>query len=675
MFVASLTLLAALAAPVPAISAQTASAPAGDIVVYDAAFFAGAQLSTALDIVQRVPGFTVDTGDGLRGYAGSAGNVLIDGQRTPSKADSLREVLQRIPAASVARVEIIRGGAPGIDMQGRTVLANVVLKSTARTDLSLVAVGRALGDRRGLASGRAELEHRDGQLSFTTSLVLYQYPPDDQGKGTATQTAYPGGPLQSRTGVKVETGDNGATFRTGLQAPWRGGIGHLNLALDYDTFRENEDDHVTDLTQGGALRTDTANQQDRNRKGELGADYAFGLGHNIVAKVVALQALGTESFGARNVLQGSLGRYRQLIRTGESIGRVELNWKPSRTFSLEGGGEAVFNFLQSGSVYAQDGAPVPLPSANIRVEEQRFEAFAVASWRLRPTLQLEAGGRIETSSLTQSGDSAQSASFSFPKPRVALTWTPNLVDQLRVTFERVVGQLNFADFATSANLVSGQVNGGNANLEPQREWRSELAYERKLFGKGSAAITLRHADIEQVLDVIPVQGVDAPGNIGNGVRDTALAALTLPLGGVGLSGGQFKADLTWVRSRVTDPTTRQPRAISGDKPFSGLVSLTNDVPRLKSSWEIDVNALGRTPTWRIEEVRVTDVQPQVDLIWIYRPRPRQTLQFQLSNAFNRERQRSRTDWTGPRNISPVLFQEQFAVTGPPVAMIRFRQGL
>ena len=142
MFVASLTLLAALAAPVPAISAQTASAPAGDIVVYDAAFFAGAQLSTALDIVQRVPGFTVDTGDGLRGYAGSAGNVLIDGQRTPSKADSLREVLQRIPAASVARVEIIRGGAPGIDMQGRTVLANVVLKSTARTDLSLVAVGR-----------------------------------------------------------------------------------------------------------------------------------------------------------------------------------------------------------------------------------------------------------------------------------------------------------------------------------------------------------------------------------------------------------------------------------------------------------------------------------------------------------------------------------------------------
>ncbi len=664
-------------AAVVAVPSVTGPAPAatGDVAVYDAAFFAGAQLSTALDLLQRVPGFTVDTGDGVRGYAGSAGNVLIDGQRTPSKADSLRDALQRIPAASVARVEVIRGGAPGIDMQGRTVLANLVLKSAPRTDASVVGVGRVVGDRRGLASGRFELEHRDGQLAVNLALILFQYPPDDPGKGRATLRARPGGPLLSRTAVKVEAGDTGATLRTGLQAPWRGGIGHVNLALDYDTFRENEDDHVTDLTQGGVLRTDSANQQDRNRKGELGADYAFGLGHNVVAKLVALQALGTESFGARDVVQGSLGRYRQLIRTGESIGRVELNWKPGPTFSLEGGGEAVYNFLQSASVYAQDGVPVALPSANIRVEEQRFEAFAVASWRLRPTLQLEAGGRIEASSLSQSGDSAQSAHFSFPKPRVALTWTPNPVDQLRVTYERVVGQLNFADFATSANLVSGQINGGNANLEPQREWRTELAYERKVFGKGSVGLTLRHADIEQVLDVIPVQGVDAPGNIGNGARDTALAALTLPLSGIGLSGGQFKADLTWVRSRVTDPTTHLSRAISGDKPFRAVVSLTNDAPRLKSSWEVDLYSGGRTPTWRIEEVRVTDVQPQVDLVWIYRPRPRQTVQLQLSNAFSRERRRTRTDWAGPRNTTPVLFEEQYAVTGPPVAMVRFRQGL
>ena len=188
MFLASLSTLAVLAAPV-----ATVSAPAGGVTVYDASYFAGAQLSTALDLLQRVPGFTVDTGDGVRGFGGAAGNVLIDGQRATSKADSLNDALQRIPAASVARVEIIRGGAPGIDMQGRTVLANLVLKSAPRTDASIVAVGRFLGDGRALGSGRFELERRDGQLSFTTSLILYQYPPDDAGKGQATLAARPGG--------------------------------------------------------------------------------------------------------------------------------------------------------------------------------------------------------------------------------------------------------------------------------------------------------------------------------------------------------------------------------------------------------------------------------------------------------------------------------------------------
>ena len=148
MFLASLSTLAVLAAPAAAVSA-----PAGDVTVYDASYFSGAQLSTALDLLQRTPGFTVDTGDGVRGFGGAAGNVLIDGQRTTSKADSLHDALQRIPAASVARVEIIRGGAPGIDMQGRTVLANLVLKSAPRTDASVVGVGRVLGDRRGAPPG------------------------------------------------------------------------------------------------------------------------------------------------------------------------------------------------------------------------------------------------------------------------------------------------------------------------------------------------------------------------------------------------------------------------------------------------------------------------------------------------------------------------------------------
>src|SRR5689334_7844118 len=115
---------AVAAAPAPV------EAPAQQAVTsYGPEFFASMRLANANEMVQRIPGFTLDTGSSVRGYEGAAGNVLVDGQRPSSKSDSLDEYLRRIPAAAVARIDIIRGGAPGIDMQGKPVIANVVRKS------------------------------------------------------------------------------------------------------------------------------------------------------------------------------------------------------------------------------------------------------------------------------------------------------------------------------------------------------------------------------------------------------------------------------------------------------------------------------------------------------------------------------------------------------------------
>src|SRR3954468_6710729 len=88
---------------------------------YAPEFFAAAQPATAMDMIARLPGFAFDGGDGSRGFSGNSGNVLIDGQRPTSKTDNLSSVLSRIVAADVARIEVIHGSAPGIDMQGKAV--------------------------------------------------------------------------------------------------------------------------------------------------------------------------------------------------------------------------------------------------------------------------------------------------------------------------------------------------------------------------------------------------------------------------------------------------------------------------------------------------------------------------------------------------------------------------
>src|SRR4051794_21758574 len=95
-----------------------------NVLTYPASFFAEAQPNTAYDMIARLPGFVFNNGTTARGFSGTAGNVLIDGQRPTSKSDDLQSILLRMSAAGVERIDLIRGGAPGIDMQGQTVVAN-----------------------------------------------------------------------------------------------------------------------------------------------------------------------------------------------------------------------------------------------------------------------------------------------------------------------------------------------------------------------------------------------------------------------------------------------------------------------------------------------------------------------------------------------------------------------
>jgi hypothetical protein len=99
---------------------------AGGVQTFEAGFFKQYNPVTAADIVNRVPGFEIDDGEALRGFGATAGNVLINGERTSSKV-LLSEQLKRIPADSVVKVELISGSSSSLDVRGQTQLVNVVL--------------------------------------------------------------------------------------------------------------------------------------------------------------------------------------------------------------------------------------------------------------------------------------------------------------------------------------------------------------------------------------------------------------------------------------------------------------------------------------------------------------------------------------------------------------------
>ena len=98
------------------------------VVNYPATFFARYQPNTALEMVQQIPGFQLDNGSGERGFAASAGNILINDRRLSAKQDLPSSILDRIPASHVERIDLIRGQVRSIDMLGQSVVANVVLR-------------------------------------------------------------------------------------------------------------------------------------------------------------------------------------------------------------------------------------------------------------------------------------------------------------------------------------------------------------------------------------------------------------------------------------------------------------------------------------------------------------------------------------------------------------------
>ena len=277
------------------------------------------------------------------------------------------------------------------------------------------------------------------------------------------------------------------------------------------------------------------------------------------------------------------------------------------------------------------GVPVVLPSASVKVEETRGEAFTKATWRAAPKLTVEGGLRLETSTIKQSGDAAQETSFFFAKPRLLVTWTPVDKTQLRFRFERELGQLDFEDFAASAELDDDTVYGGNVDLEPEQRWISELSYERRFWGEGIVSLGYRHDEIIGVIDRLPLPGgLSATGNIGDGTLDRLSANIVLPLDNLGVPGGRFTFKNDWNQAKVIDPTSGKERPISGVRRSQANVGFQQDLTRFKTQWGVNwLPRLGQgtydpdqTNVWRGANYFETFVE--------YKPTPTLALRAQLN---------------------------------------------
>jgi outer membrane cobalamin receptor len=659
-----LLVAAGIAAASPAFAQAPVTIPpaqAAAVMVYPSSFFADFRPINAFDMVSRIPGFTFNGGAEVRGLAGAVGNVLIDGERPSAKSVTLEDTLKRLTPQGVERIELIRGGAPGIDMQGQSVVANIIRRGGAEATAAIDGTLRLYGGRRPGTALRLEGARRSGGFRIEGALFAQDYNGfNETGRGIYVRRDGAGA-LLSR-GAYVALGAQRVNSFNGA-AEYRRGADTLRLTGGYQIEKPLSDGHFDHVSVQGARRVERVTNINRNRTFEVGGDYQHRFSPKAVARVIGLYTDKGNRRDSSVIGRGLTQLNAKRDQIGEAIVRTSLSITHSNSLTFELGGEGAFNYLDASNVATTGGLPVVLPSANVRVEERRAEGFATVSAKPLPKLSLEGTLRVETSRISQSGDATLERTFTFAKPRLIAAYALDDATQLRGRIERTVGQLDFADFAAAPDFNAGITSGGNANLEPERAWLAEIAVERRIWGEGAIVLTLRRHQIEQVVDVIPVFAANgaifpAPGNIGDGRRDEAQLNLTLPTKRLGLRGGQLKLNVTARRSRVIDPTTHIRRPITDVRRLEGDATYTQDFPSLASTLTIESGTFGaKDRQYYISDIQTLTDPPITKVTWLYRPRPDLTLAFAIENVGSKERVRRRLIYDGPRSAQRLAVEE------------------
>ncbi|WP_374469774.1 TonB-dependent receptor plug domain-containing protein [Phenylobacterium sp.] len=671
-------LIHALAQAAAAVVPEAAAQPQQGVISYPPSFFESFRPTSALEMVERVPGFTFDAGDSVRGFEGAAGNVLIDGQRPAAKSDPLGEILNRIPAGQVERIDLIRGSAPGIDMQGKTVLVNVVRKAGGGFRGLIAASTRTVADDgRTLSAFRLEGSGGSNGRAWEAGVLLAQGVDDGTGDGPRVRLDPAGRPL-IRSDVEAEGGVAVQAIVTGAyETPFLGGRLRLNARLFAEEFNYDEQNRIT----FPALATEFDQWGEDAKEVELGARDTRSLGANTSLETVLLQRNEDKHFGETFREPGETVLFALDRKTGESIGRTVLKHRRSDALSFEAGAEGAFNWLESETEYFLNGQAQPLPAGSVRVEETRGELFGKATWRPRASLTLEAGLRQEASRISSEGDVELEKTLYFTKPRFSASWAPDAVTQVRFRVERKVDQLDFDDFVAETEFnTGGEVQAGNPDLDPEQSWETELALERRFWGSGAVVLTLSHEELTDVIDRAPVFGAtgvafDAPANIGSGQEQELGIDLTLPLDRLGVRRGQLRGFVNWERSEVTDPTTGRKRRVSGSRPVEWEAHFTHDVPQWRVTWGVDAFGAWRETYYRFNEVKVLKLKTFVTPFVDWKPRADITVRAEIQNLTERGFRETRYRYTGARSTGALEYVDDRDIQVGRIFYVRVRKTL
>ena len=480
-------------------------------VSYDAAFFVEYAPVTLIDMLQRVPGVQEilnrnrqqrNSGGGAssrgsRGFGSGGDQILIDGKRLAGKSNNIDDTLGRISAEQVERIELIRGASSALDVQSQGLVVNIILKEGASNSSTFVQLkSEVKGDNdpgfEALISHSGAISSLDYTLSAARTNNNSFFTRDEQFFDAA-------GIKANDRLIDSNRSEKGYRFNGNVDYSFESGP-VLRLNGQYEGETEFRDD-ARDQTGNDPDFIRWVND-DESKNWELGGDFSAKLGFLGNFKTLFVVNRREEDENAI--------RYRDTNTTPfiyteddeneirkEQIIRAGLTNSLTSKQTLEFGAEAAINtFNKTFESINRDTAADPFELVTrdrVEITENRYEIFANHTYNFSSKVVLQSSLITEISNIVAENlfpDGSlldrRDTSFTYFKPRANLRYDVTDRDQLRVTVEKKVSQLEFQNFVTRYDQRIEQFQFGNTQIRPEQVWELLVGYEHRFPNDGGS---------------------------------------------------------------------------------------------------------------------------------------------------------------------------------------------
>ena len=444
---------------------------------------------SALEMVYRTPGFNPQERDGGRGLSDVRTNVLINGERPPPKGQSIRQQLGEMPISRVDRIELIDSGARlDIDMQGYPQVVNVITFPDAPAYYEFTSEIQRSGD--GTLDQDNERDSKFESIgSFFRNGNEFTLRADyrdrvDQPPANLIDVD-PANPEQRISSInKSEREDYGLDFN----ALW-----NLNLesSLSLNSRLSTRDQVSYPVPLEGAVQDEDAIDRSsggNNENRDISAEYRGPMGDNgsmMIAFVDAQSNDQSEStFSSSDLNRTSLNDRE----SGETALRFLVTRTPTPRLTLRTTATGAYNYFEGDFRLFENGVEQIIEGSANRVEEDRYTLDAATDWTPAEKWTVTAQIGMETYNI-QSLEAA-SGTHTDAISDLTVQYRPQPRTTLSFESSRDIGQLSFNQFLASSNLSSEILTAGASALEPERNSRNRVRYDRRFGDDGVMRFTL-----------------------------------------------------------------------------------------------------------------------------------------------------------------------------------------